>query len=53
LAVLLKDPENFIYEEINELKRKVDLDREKSKKEIDELANDLIQQLESYETTFN
>ena len=52
LAVLLKDPENFIYERINELKRQVDLDREKSKKEIDELAHDLIRQLESYEKQF-
>ncbi len=52
MAVLLKDPENYIYEGIGELKRQVDLDREKLKKEIDELANDLIQQLESYETTF-
>jgi len=52
LEKILNDPENFIYEEINELKRKVDLDREKSKKEIDELAHDLIRQLESYEKQF-
>ena len=52
LQTILKDPENFIYEEINELKRQVDLDREKPKGEIDELADDLIQQLESYEKKF-
>ena len=50
LEAIVKDPENVIYEEIGELKRQVDLDREKSKIEIDKLADDLIQQLESYET---
>ena len=52
LEKVLKDPENFIYEEINELKRQVDLDRENLKSEIDELADDLIQQLESHEKQF-
>ena len=52
LEKILKDPENIIYEEIAELKRQVDLDRERLKSEIDELANDIIQQLESYETRF-
>ena len=52
LEKILKDPENIIYEEINELKRQVDLDREKLKSEIDSLANGLIQQLESYEKKF-
>ena len=49
---IVKDPKNFIYEEISELKRNVDLDREKLKCEIDDLANDLIQQLEKYEKKF-
>ena len=52
LEAIVKDPDNFIYEEIGELKRQVDLDREKSKIEIDKLADDLIQQLESYEKKF-
>ena len=52
IAAILKDPENYIYEEISELKRQVDLDRERLKIRIDELANDLIQQLESYERKF-
>jgi chromosome segregation ATPase len=52
LEAVLKDPENIIYEEIHELKRKVDLDRERLKSEIDELANGLIQQLEEYEAKF-
>ena len=52
LEKILKDPENIIYEEISELKRQVDLDREKLKSEIDDLADGLIQQLESYEKRF-
>jgi hypothetical protein len=52
LEAVLRDPENVIYLEIAELKRQVDLGREKLKIKIDELADDLIQQLESYEKTF-
>ena len=52
LETVLKDPENVIYEEINELKRQVDLEKERLNIEIDERANDLIQQLESYEARF-
>ena len=52
LEAILKDPENIIYEEISELKRLVDLDRERTKSKIDELANDIIQKLEAYEARF-
>jgi chromosome segregation ATPase len=52
LEAILKDPENIIYEEISELKRLVDLDRERTKRKIDELANNLIQKLEAYEARF-
>ena len=52
LELILNEPENFIYEEIHELKRQVDLDREKSKSEIDKLADSLIQQLETFEKQF-
>ena len=52
LERILKDPENIIYEEISELKRQVDLDRESLKDEIDTLADGIIQQLESYEKEF-
>ena len=52
LEAIIKDPENIIYEEIRELKRQVDLDRESLKYEIDTLADGLIQQLESYEKRF-
>ena len=52
LETILKDPENYIFEEISELKRQVDLDRERLKNEIDDSANDLIKQLESYEKKF-
>jgi len=52
LESILKDPENYIYEEVNEFKRQVDLDREKLKIQIDALADDIIQQLETYEGKF-
>ena len=52
LEIILNDPENYIYEEINEVKRQVDLDREKAKAEIDKLADDYIQQLETHEKQF-
>ena len=52
LEAILKDPEHVIFEEISELKRQVDLERESLKSEIDERANDLIKQLESYEARF-
>ena len=43
------DPETFIFEESAELRRLVDLDRENAIKEINELADDLINKLKSYE----
>ena len=52
IETILKDPEHVIFEEISELKRQVDLEREKLKSQIDVLANDLIQRLESYEARF-
>jgi hypothetical protein len=52
LEAILKDPENVIYQEISELKRLVDLDRENLKIEIDKLADGIIQELESYEKKF-
>jgi DNA repair exonuclease SbcCD ATPase subunit len=52
LEAVLTDPENIIYMEIRDLKRQVNLDRENLISQIDKQANDLIQQLESYETRF-
>ena len=52
IEAIVKDPENHIFEEINELKRQVDLDRERLIRDIDELSDDLIQQLESYAKKF-
>jgi hypothetical protein len=52
LEIILKDPENLIYEEIRQLKFHVDLDREKLKLRIDQSADDIIQKLETYEKTF-
>jgi hypothetical protein len=52
LETILNEPENFIYEEINELKRHVDMDREKAKGEIDRIADENIQILETLEKQF-
>ena len=52
LSVILKDPDNVLYEEISELKRQVDLDREKLKSHLDDLADGLINELGSYEARF-
>jgi hypothetical protein len=52
LDVILKDPEHFIYEQISEFKRQVDLDKENLKSQIDRLADDLIGRLEAYEKQF-
>ena len=52
LEAVLNDPDNVIYEQINELKRQVDLNREDLKSHIDALADKLIQQLESYGNQF-
>ena len=52
LESILKDPDNVIYEEIQELKRQIDLDRERSKVQIDELADGFIKKLEKHEKKF-
>ena len=52
LEAAINDPENEIYEQINELKRQVDMDREKIKIQVDKSADNLIEQLESYENRF-
>ena len=52
LEQILNNPDNVIYEQLNELKRQVYLDRERLKNEIDTLADGLIEQLEMYEKKF-
>ena len=52
LETLLNYPYYYIYEEVHELKRLVDLDREKFKSEVDKLADDFIKQLEECEEKF-
>ena len=52
LEAILNDPENYIFEEIHDIKRQVDLDREKSKVQIDELADSFIKKLEELEQNF-
>ena len=43
------DPENFIYDKFAELRRRVDLDKEKAIQKIEKLSNDLINKLNSVE----
>ena len=46
------DQENFIYNKLNELKRLVELDRVNAKVEIDKIADEIIQKLDSFEKEF-
>ena len=43
------DPKNFIYESVFELKRQVDLRKEKLKEEIDTLSSKMILELENFQ----
>ena len=52
LDTIVINAESIIFDEMSELKRQVDLDREQLKMEIDELADGLIQQLQVYEDKF-
>ena len=45
LEALIREPENVIYDEINELKREVDFERRILKIDIDSQADGLIKQL--------
>ena len=49
---ILKHPENFIVEQINELKRQVANEKEKHLNKIDQLSSDLFRELESFELKF-
>jgi len=46
---LIKDPKNFIYEKISDLKREVDLRKEKLKEKIDEICAEMIAKLDIYQ----
>ena len=46
---LLKDPNNFIFETISNIKREVDLRKEKLKEKIDEISEEMIHKLDNYE----
>ena len=49
---IVSDPANFVYEAFSEFKRQVDLDRENCKAKIDDLANEMIKKLETFEKEF-
>jgi hypothetical protein len=46
---LINDPRNFIYEHVYELKRKIDLRREKLKIKIDSICNEMIEKLDIFQ----
>lgn len=46
------DPENTIYNKLSELKMQIDSDRESTKSEIDKLADEMIQKIDSYHKEF-
>ena len=46
---LIKDPKNFIFETISEIKKDVDLRREKLKVKIDEISNEMINKLNNFQ----
>jgi hypothetical protein len=49
IELMNKEPDHFINNKFSELRRLVDLDREKAKTEIDTLADDMINELDSCE----
>jgi WD40 repeat protein len=49
---IYNNPESFIYHDISELKRQVDLDREYAKSEIDTLAEEILSKLNSFHDEF-
>lgn len=51
LLSCINDPENFIYEYFNAIRRKVDLRREALKVTIDEYSNELIMKINEIEPT--
>ena len=46
---LIKDPKNYIFKKISKLKRDVDLRREELKVKIDEISNEMIEKLNSFQ----
>ena len=46
---LIKDPKNHIFETISEIKRDVDLRREKLKEKIDKISDEMIDKLDKYQ----
>jgi len=46
---LIGDPEYFIFEHVADLKREIDLRKEKLKEKIDEICDDMIQKMEKYQ----
>ena len=50
IDLVSKDPENFIYEYFEEIKQKVDVQREELKLKIDDYSNEIIGQIDQTKT---
>jgi hypothetical protein len=49
ISDMMQDPRNFIYEHVSELRRKVDLRREKIKEKIDNICDKMIKKLDDFQ----
>jgi hypothetical protein len=47
---LIQDPKNYIYEYVSNIKRDVDLRKEKLKEKIDQICGEMITKLENYQS---
>jgi ABC-type Zn uptake system ZnuABC Zn-binding protein ZnuA len=45
----IQDPRNFIYEHVSNIKRDVDLRKEKLKEKIDQICAEMIQKMDKYQ----
>ena len=46
---MVQDPKNFIFEQVSELRRQVDIRREKIKDKIDNICEKMIQKLDDFQ----
>jgi uncharacterized protein YlxP (DUF503 family) len=49
LNCLIQDPKNYIYEYVSNIKRDVDLRKEKLKEKIDQICAEMIQKMDKYQ----
>ena len=49
ISDMVQDPKNFIFEHVSELRRQVDVRREKIKEKIDNICDKMIQKLDDFQ----